>query len=89
MERNALMVGVVSSIATLSRHRLLSAFSAMRRLDPREDGLLTIFEVQDTMAIHNIYLDADTKEKLFGRFSVGEGLLQYQELWKFFMGKSS
>ena len=89
MPSNPLVYGVVSNIASLSRHKLLSTLSSMRRRDPQENGIVTVYDAKDVFELHDINFDEQTKFSLLEQFMVLNGMIDYKKMWKFVMGMLS
>jgi len=82
---DTLMIDVASHMTTLSRHKLLTALSSMRRLDPNEYGVLSFIEVEDIMSMYNIKLGRDSLNNLFERYHTSQVECDYRAMWKFVM----
>lgn len=79
--------GVLHAIRSLSRYKLLTILSAMRRRDPQETGLLSTIDVQDMLEISNLNFDMETFDALCSRYEVDQNAVDYRSLWKYVMGK--
>ena len=60
----------------------------MRRRDPQESGMVTIYDAKDVFDLHNINFDEQTKFCLLEQFMISNGTVDYRGMWKFIMGIS-
>ena len=79
---------VENFVTSTSRYKLMSTLSSMRRLDPRETGLLSLMEIQDVMSAHNIKVNSWVLNELIVRYSVTQHQVDYRKMWKFVMGNT-
>lgn len=87
LSSDPLAQGIVENFFTsTSRYKLMSTLSSMRRLDPRETGVLSFMEIQDVMSAHSIKANSWVLNELLARYSVTQHQVDYRKMWKFVMG---